>query len=463
MDPVILSRLQFALTIGFHYIFPPVTIGLAWLIVWFMTKYARTGEKNLEDEIYYRATTRFWLKLFTLTFAVGVATGLTMAFQFGTNWSGYSRFVGDVFGPPLALEAISAFFLESTFLAILIAGWDRVSKRTLWFSSLMVAIGSTLSGLWILIANSWMHTPKGYKPVYENDELVKVELTSFWKAALNPSSVPRFLHTIDGALITGAFFMVGVSAFYILKGENKRFAKECMKVALIVAFLTSLAQPMIGHYHAVQVAETQPEKFATYELIEGDGTGAPMPLFAILDPSSEEPIFRIDVPFPDALGIVFFFDPNHDFQSLDELEDEGWPLPPQSLTFYPFHLMIALGFLFILMSGLGLFLLKNDRLYNESKVSKLYLFASILCIPLPFIANELGWIATEVGRQPWIVYRLLRTEDAISPNVAAGEILFSIILFTSIYILLFFLWMFLLIREIHRGPEMPTQIKNEGI
>ncbi|MHA2495421.1 MAG: cytochrome ubiquinol oxidase subunit I, partial [Candidatus Hodarchaeales archaeon] len=274
MDAELLARLQFALTIGFHFIFPSITIGLAWLNVWFMTRYHRSGDPN------DRALARFWIKLFTLTFAVGVATGLVMALQFGTNWASYAVAVGDIFGAPLAAEAILAFFLESTFLAVLVAGWDRVSKRTMWFSSLMVAFGATLSGFWIIAANSWMQTPRGYRKVpagAESANLEKVVLTDFWAAVFNPTTIPRFLHTINGALLTGSFFVIGISAFYLLRKQHREFAKKSIKAALILAFITSLLQPGFGHYQAGQVAEYQPEKWATMELIDESGKGAKMP------------------------------------------------------------------------------------------------------------------------------------------------------------------------------------------
>ncbi|MBU1707440.1 cytochrome ubiquinol oxidase subunit I, partial [bacterium] len=245
MDVVLLSRIQFALTIGFHFIFPPLTIGLSWLIFWIMTKYKKTGEDI------YRKMARFWIKVFTLSFAIGVATGIVMEFQFGTNWSEYSRFVGDIFGAPLAAEGIFAFFLESSFLALLVLGWNRLSVKVHWFSSLMVAFGSTLSALWIIIANSWQQTPAGFEIVDG-----RAVLTNFWAAAFNPSTIPRYLHTVDAALISGAFFMMGLSAWFLLKGRHMEFAKRSLKLGLIVAFVTSALELGLGHYHAVQVANT---------------------------------------------------------------------------------------------------------------------------------------------------------------------------------------------------------------
>ena len=270
MDPVLLSRIQFALTVGFHFIFPPLTIGLAWLIVWFMTKYKNTGDD------FYRSLSRFWIKLFTVSFAIGVATGITMEFQFGTNWAEYSRFVGDIFGAPLAAEGIFAFFLESSFMGVLLFGWNRLSRKTLWFASLMVAVGSTLSAFWIIVANSWMQTPTGFHIVAG-----RAELTNFWLAVFNPSTIPRYLHTVCASLITGAFFMLGVSAWYLLKKRHLNFAKSSLKAALVIAFISSIFQLGIGHAHAIQVAFTQPEKLAAIEGIFDTQTRAPALVFGI--------------------------------------------------------------------------------------------------------------------------------------------------------------------------------------
>ncbi|MHA2231343.1 MAG: cytochrome ubiquinol oxidase subunit I [Candidatus Hodarchaeales archaeon] len=447
MDAILLARLQFAFTIMFHFIFPSVTIGLAWINVWFVGKYARSNDP------FDRATARFWVKLFTMTFAVGVVTGITMALQFGTNWASYSRVVGDVFGAPLAAEAILAFFLESTFLAVLIAGWDRVSKRTLWLASLMVAIGTLISAFWIVVANSWMQTPDGYRVVRDAEgNVVKAELTDFWAAVFNPSTIPRFLHTVNGALMVGAFFVLGVSAWYLLKGQNIRFAKQSFKVGLTIAFITSLLMPVIGHIHTVQVCETQPEKYATYELIEETGTGASMPIFALFDPFTEETIVRIDLPIPNALGMFFMSDPDYEFKGLEDYPEDD--LPPKSLTVYPFHAMILLGVFFLAFSALGVFLLRKERILEETRFNRNYLRAAILTIPLSFLAMQLGWMAAEIGRQPWTVYQVLRTSDSISVSVPAEQILLSLIGFTIIYALLFGLWLFLLVREIQHGPKL---------
>jgi len=433
MDATILARIQFALTIGFHYIFPPLTIGMGWYIFWMMTKYKRTGDP------FYGNLTRFWIKVFALSFAVGVATGITMEFQFGTNWSEYSRYVGDIFGAPLAAEGILAFFLESTFLGVLLFGWKRFSVKVQWFAALMVAIGSTMSAFWIIVANSWQQTPAGYEIVEG-----KAQLTDFFAAVFNPSTIPRFLHAVNGALITGAFFVMGLSAWYILKHRHLKFARESMKRAVILAFVASAAQLGIGHYHGVQVAETQPEKMAAIEGIFETQKGAPALLFGI--PDYDEEKMHFEVAIPKLLSLFAFGDLDAEVKGLKAFPKDEWP--PLMITFCSFHLMAYIGFFFIAFSGLCLFMLIKKTLFENKLMMKLMFFL----IPFPFIANELGWVSAEVGRQPWAVYHLLKTRDAVSITVPPWQILFSIIMFSIIYALLFFAWLYLLKREVKHGP-----------
>ena len=434
MDTVLLLRIHFTITICFHYIFPQLTIGLSWLIVWMMTRYLRTGE------IVYRVMARFWIRLFSMMFVLGVASGITMEFQFGTNWASYSRFVGDIFGAPLAAEVIFAFFLESTFLSLLVYGEKRLSPWMHWFSSVMVAFGATFSAFWIVVANSWMQTPAGYHIVNG-----RAELTDFSSVVFNPSTIPRFLHVIDGALISGSFFMLGISALYLFRRKHIEFAKKSLKSALIVAFAASILQLPLGHYHTVQVAETQPEKLAVFEGLFDTTARAPLLLFGI--PNSDKG--RTDYAFglPGFLSFLVSGSFDTEVQGLNDFPSDEWP--PIFLPFVSFHVMVALGFYFIGLTCLGMVLLWKNRLYGNS----LFLKAAIYSIPLPIIANEIGWIAAEVGRQPWIVYRVMRTKDAISTSVSAGEVLFSCIMFTIIYILLFCIWIFLLKRALKDGPE----------
>lgn len=434
MDALLLGRIQFALTAGFHFIFPPLSIGMAWLIFIMLTLQRRSKEE------FYESMIQFWLKLFTITFAVGVATGIVLEFQFGTNWADYSRFVGDIFGAPLAAEGIFAFFLESTFLGVLIFGRKRVSAGAYWFASLMVAAGSTLSAFWIIVANSWQQTPVGFKVVGG-----KAILTDFAAAVFNPSTMPRYLHTVDGAMVTGAFMMMAVSSWYLIKGRHTKIAQKSLFISLIVGAVFSFMQLGFGHVHAVQVAETQPMKLAAIEGLFETQTNAPLLLFGIPNFEAERTDYAVEIPGLLSLGVGFSTDT--EVQGLKDFPKGDWP--PLLITFIPFHLMVGLGMFFIGLTGLGLLLLVLGRLYNTT----LYLWLVVVSMPLPIIANEFGWITAEVGRQPWIVYGLMKTADAISRSVPAGQILASIIMFTLIYALLFAVWVFLLGKAIAKGPQ----------
>ena len=434
MDALWLSRLQFALTAGFHFIFPPLTIGLAWLIFWFMTRYKRTGDD------FYRRLARFWIRIFAVSFVVGVATGITMEFQFGTNWSQYSRYVGDIFGAPLAAEGVLSFFLESTFLAVLVLGWDKVSVRVHWFSSLMVALGATLSAFWIIVANSWQQTPAGFHIANG-----RAELTSFWAAAFNPSMAVRFLHTVDGALITGAFFMLGISAWYLLKGRHVECAKASLKLSLIVAFVASFIELGLGDAHGKQIAKYQPAKLAAMEALFQTQKGAPEVVIGIPDAKAKTVHAAIKV--PGLLSLMAFGSAGAEVKGLDAFDEKDWP--PVGICFFSFRAMLGLGMYFIAFSAFGVLLLLMKKAYTN----RLFLSLAALTIPLPFLANELGWVTAEVGRQPWIVYNLLRTSEGYSATVPAVQVLISIIMFTAVYALLFAAWIFLLRKEVGRGPE----------
>lgn len=434
MDALLLARLQFALTIGFHFIFPPISIGLAWLLV---IMEGLGWRRN--DEMYVRMG-KFFGKLLALTFAVGVATGIVMEFQFGTNWAAYSKFVGDIFGAPLAAEGIFAFFLESGFLGLYLFGRNKVSKSVHWFSSLMVAVGATISAFWIIAANSWQQTPAGY--ILRNG---RAEMASFYDAVFNPSTVIRYLHTVDAALITGAFFVAGIAAYLILKGKEVELAKRALKIAVIFGLVTSLLELMpFGHEHAKQVARTQPEKFAAIEGLYTSQTGAPLVFFAI--PYTQPPELKAVVEMKGVLSWMAFGDINARIPGINEFPPEN--IPPLWLTFVSFHNMVVLGLYFIAVMMYATYLLKKDKLYEKKWLLKLLLWS----IPLPLAACQLGWMAAEVGRQPWIVYGLLRTSEAHSANVSAGEILFSIILFGIVYLLLGILYVYLLAREVKHGP-----------
>ncbi len=420
MDAVFLSRLQFALTIGFHFLFPPLTIGLAWLVVYFTF---------FKEEV-----ARFWIKILTITFAVGVATGITMEFQFGTNWAAYAKYVGDVFGAPLAIEAIFTFFLESTFIAVLYFGLDRFPKNIVRLSAVLVAVGTTLSAFWILVANSWMQTPAGFHIVNG-----RAEMTSFLDVVFNPSMLPRFFHTMTACLATGAFFVVGTSAFLFYKNRMMDIARASIRPALVLAIAAALLQGGLGHWHAVQVANTQPEKLATFEGLATTQSNAPLLIFGVPDEESRSVDYAVKI--PSLLSLLVSGDKNKVITGMDDFEKSD--LPPFAITFYSFHLMVVLGFYFI-----GISLLAGVmEFFGKLEKSRLVQLALILTIPLPFITNEVGWMAAEVGRQPWAVYHVLKTADAVSMNVPAAHILATIIGFSLTYAAIFCVWVYLIWRQ----------------
>ena len=438
MDPVLLARIQFAMTVGFHFFFPPLTIGLSWLLV-----IAETLGWKKKDEV-WTAIGKFFGKILGLIFAVGVASGIVMEFQFGTNWAEYSKYVGDIFGAPLAAEGVFAFFLESTFLGLYIFGRERVSKGVHWFSALMVAVGSTISAFWIIVANSWQQTPAGF--VVQNG---RAELTDFWAAVFNPSTLPRFFHTFDAALISGAFFMAGVSAYLIYKNKGGDISKKALKLAVIFGLVVSLLEVFpFGHEHGREVAKMQPEKFAALQGLYTSQTGAPIALFAF--PTEPPPELRAHIEIPGLLSWLAFGDVNAKIQGINEFPTDD--IPPLFITFVAYHNMVLLGMLFILLMAIAVYKLYKKTLWDSKKFLKLLVWA----IPFPLFACQLGWISAEVGRQPWIVYKLLRTSVAASINVSSSEILFSIILFAVIYILLGSILIYLLVRKIKHGPEPIT-------
>jgi len=439
LDVVFLSRLQFALTIMFHYIFPPLAIGLGALLVIMETTYIRTRDPR------YRAMAKFWTKIFAVNFAMGVATGIVMEFQFGTNWAVYSRYVGDVFGSALAAEGIFAFFLESGFLAVVVFGWDKVSDRMHWFSTLMVALGAVFSAIWIVVANSWQQTPAGFH-IVNHPLMPRAEITDFWAMVFNPSSVDRLVHVLIGAYILGGFFVMSVSAYYVLKGRHIDFARKTFFLGLIVASVFSLAAPISGHFQAVTVSQTQPAKLAAFEGHYRTGTGGtPMSIVGVVDETAEEVKYNVAV--PGLLSLLVHGDAGVPVTALDTFPREDWP--PVALSYYNYHLMIALGMYFLLFCLIAWIQYFRKTLFT----ARWLMWVSVFSVVGPFIANQTGWVAAEVGRQPWIVYNLLRTSDAISKAVQAEQVLASIILFIVIYALIFLVWITVLNRKIKAGPE----------
>ncbi|MHB9093127.1 MAG: cytochrome ubiquinol oxidase subunit I [Eubacteriales bacterium] len=433
MDALFLSRLQFGLTAFFHFIFPPLSIGLATIIAVIELQYFRTG-KELYDKM-----ARFWFKLFAITFAIGVASGITMEFQFGTNWSQYSRFVGDIFGAPLAAEGVFAFFLESTFMGLLLFGRDRISKAMRFLASFFVAFGSTLSAFWIIAANSWQQTPAGFK--IEGGRAV---LTDFFAAVFNPSTVPRYLHTVDAAYITGAFFMMGISAYFLLRNKNVEIARKSMKIALIFAVVAVLAQGLLGDIHARQVAVNQPAKLAAFEGAWESRSNAPLNLIGIPSPAKESTSLSVGI--PGLLSWLVYGDTSAKIQGLKDFAVGD--RPPVLATYWSYRAMILAAGWFVVLVLWGTVLLVRGRLYTDTKFLKAVYYSMLM----PLAVNEVGWFAAEIGRQPWVVQGLLKTSAAASP-LPAYQVLLSITLFVAVYSGLLVVLVSLIRREIRKVLE----------
>lgn len=432
MDVLTLSRIQFGATIAFHYIYPPLSIGLGLLLVIMEGLWLKTGN-NL-----YHQMARFWTRVFALTFAIGVATGIVMEFEFGTNWATYSRFVGDVFGSALAAEGIFAFFLESGFLAVLLFGWDKVSRKIHFLSTCMVCLGAHFSAVWIVVANSWMQTPAGYHIVNG-----RAEITSFYDLVLNPSTVQRLCHTVCGAWCAGAFLVISVSAWYLLKGKHVDFARKSLKFGLFVALGASLLQALTGHVSAQGIGQNQPAKLAAFEGLYNTTSNAPLVIAGYVD----EPNQRV-VGFsaPGLLSFLAHYDFHTPVTGLNEFRPED--RPPVTPCFLFFHGMVGTGMLMIALSALGFLYFFQGTLHQRRWLLWLLVFSVLL----PQIANQLGWFAAEVGRQPWIVYGVMRTPAGLSAVVRANAVLASLVLFTLIYFLLFAVFIYLLNDKIQHGP-----------
>jgi cytochrome d ubiquinol oxidase subunit I len=450
----------------FHYLFPPLTIGLGVVLVILEGLYLKTRKAE------YAAATRFWIKIFALNFAMGVVTGIVMEFQFGTNWSSYSRFVGDVFGSALAAEGIFAFFLESGFLAVLVFGWNRVSPRMHFFSTVMVALGSIFSSVWIVVANSWQQTPAGYHIVNG-----RAEITDFWDVVFNPSTMYRLVHVLIGAFILGAFFVMSITAYYLLRGRHEDFARRSFSAALPFAALASLAALFQGHFQARNVYEYQPAKLAAFEgLYKTTEGAAELHLFGIPDDKTET--VKAGIAVPGMLSFLIHDDFKTPVIGLDAFPPEH--RPPVAIPFYSYHLMVTLGIFFIVLTLLALILKWTGRLYRQRWLMWIFVFAVLG----PYVANQVGWVAAEVGRQPWIVHPPvtwtsqpsvdsagaiqydpsmgLRTDESVSPSVAGSQVLGSIIMFGLIYLLLFVIWVYLMNAKIHAGPMPPEQAVPES-
>lgn len=437
MDVEILARIQFAFTIAFHYIYPPLSIGIGLIMVIFEGLYLKTGKKE------YEVLTRFWLKIFAITFGIGVATGIIMEFEFGTNWAVYSRYVGDIFGSALAAEGLFAFGLESTFLGILIFGWNRVSPRVHFISTIGVFLGSMFSAVWIVVANSWQQTPAGYHIVGEGFN-ARAEVTDFWAMVFNPSSVDRIIHVWQGAFLAGAFMVLSVHAYYIRKGKYIELSKKAFKIALVVATVVSFTQLISGHSSADGVAVNQPAKLAAMEGHYEKSAPADLYLLGWVDNEKQE-VTGLGV--PGGLSFLVHQDFNEPITGLNAFPKEDQPSQVNAV-FQFYHIMISIGMFLIALSFYACFLWWKGKLFETKWILWIFSFSVLL----PQIANQAGWFAAEMGRQPWIVYGHLRTSEGFSQEVSANQIVFSLVLFLVVYSLLFLLFLYSLNKKIKHGP-----------
>lgn len=437
MDVLFLSRIQFALNTCFHYIYPPISIGLGLMLVIMEGLYLKTKDPK------YREMTQFWIKIFALTFALGVATGLVQTFAFGTNWARYSRFVGDVFGSALAAEGVFAFFLESGFLGILLFGWDRVGRKMHYFSTICVSLGAHFSAVWIIVANSWMQTPAGFH-IVDTPLGPRAEITEFWQMVFNPSTLDRLFHVVVACWMTGAFFVISVAAYYLLKKKHKEIATSMMHIGLTVAMLALVLQLISGDSSARLVARYQPAKMAALEGIYQTVPSTPVSVIGWVDAKNEK-VHSIKI--PGALSLMTYRDLQTPVTGLDKIPRDEWPNVP--LTFQTYHIMVTMWGLMFLIALFGFYYWRKNRLQEK----RWLLWAMVVSVLMPHIAQQCGWICAEVGRQPWIVWKLLRTSQGVSNNIVANQVFGSITMFLIIYILLFALFIFLLDRKIKQGPE----------
>ena len=443
MESLILARIQFASTTLFHFIFVPLSIGLVFIIAIMQTLYV------VKKKEVYKKMTQFWSKFFLINFAVGIVTGIIQEFQFGMNWSNYSRFMGDVFGAPLAIEALLAFFLESTFIGLWVFGWDKLPKKLHLACIWLVSIGTMLSAFWILAANSFMQNPVGY--ALRNG---RAETTDFFAVITNPKLLVAFPHVIFAALATGAFFVVGISAFNFLKKRDLDFFKRSVTIGLIVGIISSLGIAFSGHSQSTYLMAAQPMKMAAAEgLYEDSGDPAAWTVIANIDTENKDTSFRLELPY--MLSFLAYGEFKGKVDGMNTLQaeyeqqyGEGNYIPPVKTTFWSFRIMAGLGGVLILLSLFGLYWNWRGTLASKST----YLKIMVATIFFPFIANSAGWIMSEIGRQPWIVNGLMKTAIAVSPNVTAGTVLFSLVAFSLVYTLLAIAMVKLFLKVIKEGP-----------
>jgi cytochrome d ubiquinol oxidase subunit I len=498
------SRAQFALTAIYHWFFVPLTLGLSFIIAFMETIYVRTGNEE------WKKITKFWMTLFGINFAIGVATGIILEFEFGTNWSNYSWFVGDIFGAPLAVEGIMAFFLESTFIAVMFFGWNKVGKRFHLASTWLVAIGASLSALWILVANAWMQYPVG---MHFNPDTARNEMVNFWEILFSPVAINKFLHTVQSGYVLAAVFVIGISSWYLLKKREVALAKRSMVVAGVFGLVMSVFIILTGDSSARLMARHQPVKFAAMENLYEGRTNAPLVAFGILqtdklDPTNKKENFIARFEIPDFLSYMAFLDANayvpgitdqihgnpaqqimptslkmekgksaiaalRDYKTakkqndtakadsalkiLNEnihyfgygyLNDPHDAIPPIKLTFYSFRGMVGLGFWFVALFILTLIFTLRNRIENKKWF---YIFA-IVSIPLAYLATQMGWIVAEVGRQPWVIQDVMTTSAAVS-HLQTSSVIVTFILFAVTFTILLIAEVMIMLKQIQKGTN----------
>ena len=454
MDPAtgILSQWQFAITSVYHFFFVPLTIGLSLLVAVMETIYVRTGQER------YKQMTIFWGKLFTINFAMGVVTGIVQEFQFGMNWAEYSRYVGDVFGAPLAIEALLAFFLESTFLGLWIFGWDKLSRGVHLLAIWLVSLATILSAFWILVANSFMQSPVGF--VEENGRLV---MSDFGALLTNPYVWGQFPHTIFSALTTGAFFVMGISAYHILRRHQVDIFKRSFQIASVFGMIGVLMVGLVGHTQAQRMVQLQPMKIAAAEGLLETENPASFSLLTIIDQNSMTA--KVDIRIPYALSLLSYNRLTGEVKGINELQaasetvyGPGNYVPVIAPTYWAFRIMVGIGLLLSLLALYGVIRSTQNKLTEKTWVLGLFPYALFL----PYVANSLGWILTEMGRQPWIVYGLMRTTDGLSPSLTKGMVITSLIGFSLVYGLLMAVDIYLLSKYARAGvAEAPAVLPAE--
>ena len=441
LDAIFLSRLQFAFTLGFHILFPTLTLGLAPFLVLLEVLWLRTGA-----EIYMRLY-RFWAKLFGLAFGMGVVTGIVLSFEFGTNFAPFSQATGNVLGPLLAYEVLMAFFLEAGFLPVMLLGWGRVGVRLHLFATCMVALGTVLSAFWILAANSWMHTPAGFTV----EEGIFFPL-DWWQIVFNPSFPYRLAHMLTAALLTGAFVVAGVSAWRLLQREQEETSRRAFSLAMGAAAVFSAGQIALGDLHGLQVQRDQPMKVAAMEALWQTRPAAPLVVFALPDMDAEANRYALEIPY--ATSLILKHDPQGIVLGLDQVAAEKRPHVPT--VFFAFRIMVAIGFLLFAVAVTGLVLRLRGTLYSR----RWFLRLCIVCSPLGLVAVLAGWVATEVGRQPWVVHGMMTTAEAATP-LPVDTVAFSLTLYLLLYAVLLPVFLYFFGRLVVHGPEqkLPEQVR----